>query len=125
VQTGLMRRWPQNLSVRRLIVIGALSVQDIEYLGSIDCEFELHLDSVAAENMYQLLERIGHCVKTLVIKDWCQFRIDNVYIPSDIILERVLAACPNLEQFEFNTSRSVVQDSRHDMPPSAFKNYRK
>lgn len=122
----MKRRWPQNLAVRHLMVIGALNVEDIENLRSIDCEFELHLDSVAAEHVYQLLERIGHCVKTLGIKDWwCRLRIGIVYTLNDIILERVLAACPNLEHFEFDTSRSVVQDSRHDMPPSAFKNYRR
>jgi hypothetical protein len=74
--------------------------------------------------MYQLLERIGQLVKTLVIGDMFQSRPTIGYIKSQIILERILAACPNLEHFEFSTSRAVVQDSRYDMPPSAFKNYR-
>jgi hypothetical protein len=125
IVSGLKRRWPKNLSVRRLEIIGSLSASDIENLSSIECELELDLDCVAAEHMYQLLERIGQFVKTLIIGNMFQVRPTVEYIKSQIILERILSACPNLEHFEFNTSRAVVQDSRYDMPPSAFKNYRR
>jgi hypothetical protein len=123
VETGLKRRWPKNLSVKNIEVIGSLNVNDIEYLSSIQGELILSLDCVAAENMYQLLERIGPLVKTLYIGDRYKSRRGIVYVRSDIIVERLLAACPNLEHFEFNTTRSVVQDDGYVLQPSAFKNY--
>jgi hypothetical protein len=104
--------------------LGSLSVNDIENLSSIECDLELDLNCVAAEHMYQLLERIGQYVKTLAIAEFCQKRPGVVYIKSEIIVERILAACPNLERFQFNSKRPVVQDDKYDLPPSAFKNYR-
>jgi hypothetical protein len=124
IVSGLKKRWPKNLSVRRLEIVGSLSPSDIENLSSIECNLELDLDCVAAEHMYQLLECIGQYVKTLIIGDMFQVRQSIEYIKSQIILERILAACPNLEHFEFNTCRAVVQDDRYDLPPSAFKNYK-
>jgi hypothetical protein len=124
VESGLKTRWPKNLSVRRLDIIGFLNVNDIEYLSSIECELDLNLDCVAAEHMYQLLERIGQLVKTLTIGNIFDFRQDIMFIRTEIILERILAACPNLEHFELKTKRWVVLDDRYDLPPSAFKNYK-
>jgi hypothetical protein len=83
VKGGLKRRWPKNLSVSGLEIVGWLSPSDIDYLGSIECELKLDMDCVAAENMYQLLERMGQYVKTLIIgkkyrysnmltRDWSQ-----------------------------------------------------
>jgi hypothetical protein len=111
------------LSVRCLEIIGWLSPSDIEYLGLIECELKLEMHCVAAENMYQLLERMGQYVKTLIIGDIYSHSTDIVYIKSDICVERILASCPNLVNFEFNTSREVVLDVGYDLPPSAFKNY--
>jgi hypothetical protein len=125
VESGIKTRWPKNLSVRHLLLIGSLSASDIDKLSSIECELDLNLDSVAAEQMYQLLERIGLFVKTLSIDEMYQMRPGIGYNNSEIIsLERILAACPNLEYFLFGTSRMVVQDYRYNMPPSAFKNYK-
>jgi hypothetical protein len=124
VESGLKTRWPKNLSVRRLDIIGFLTVNDIEYLSSIECELDLNLDCVAAEHMYQLLERIGQLVKTLTIGNIFDFRQDIMFIRTEIILERILAACPNLEHFELKTKRWVVLDDRYNLPPSAFKNYK-
>jgi hypothetical protein len=123
VESGLKRRWPKNLSVKRLEIVGSLNVNDIEYLSSIDFELELYMDCVEAEYMYQLLERIGHLVKTLTIENRFYDREDIGYARKDIIVERILTACPNLENFEFKTNRLVVQDDKYDLPPSYFKNY--
>jgi hypothetical protein len=128
VESGLKRRWPKNLSVTYLLIVGLLNVNDIEYLGSIDFKLELGMDCVAAENMYQLLERIGHLVKTLTIGNMYEDRQNIGYTRSDeIIVERILTACPNLENFEFKTNRPVVQDGKYDLPPSSsyFKQYQK
>jgi len=126
VEGGLKRSWPKNLSVRSLEVNGSLSLSDIENLSSIECELKLNLDCVAADQMYQLLERIGQFVKVLDIGEMiCRIRSGIVYIKSEIILERILAACPNLESLGFNTRRMVVQDKKYNLPPSAFKNYKK
>jgi hypothetical protein len=124
VESGLMRRWPKNLSVTRLEIVGSLNVKDIEHLSSIDFELELNMDCIPAENMYQLLERIGHLVKTLTIGNIHKYRLNIGYTGSDeIIVERILTACPNLEHFEFKTDRKVIQDDKYDLLPSAFKNY--
>jgi hypothetical protein len=124
VESGLKRQWPKNLSVKYLEIIGTLNVNDIERLSTINSNLKLSLDCVSAENMYLLLELIGQLVKILFIEDMHKERRGVVYVKSDIILERILTACPNLEHFEFNTNRTVVQDDRYDLPPSAFKNYR-
>jgi hypothetical protein len=125
VESGLRESWPKNLSVRSLSIIGSLNVNDIERLGAIECQLELTFDSVAAEQMYQLLERMGQFVKTLSINNDSSYRRpDIVYVKTEIILERILAACPNLEQFKINNNRAVVLDDGFDLPPSAFKNYK-
>jgi hypothetical protein len=109
-----------------LEVNGSLSLSDIENHSSIECELKLNLDCVAAEQMYQLLERIGQFVKGLDIDETiCRRQRGIVYIKSEIILERILAACPNLESLGFNTRRMVVQDKKYNLPPSAFKKYKK
>jgi hypothetical protein len=107
VEGGLRSSWPKNLSVRSLKIIGPLSPSDIENLSSIECELKLKL-VCNAEEMYQLFERIGHFVKVLDI-DEMKFRTCHHFSNSGIILERILAACPNLERLGFNTSRMVVQ----------------
>jgi hypothetical protein len=125
VESGLKRRWPKNLSVTRLEIVGSLNVNVIEYLSSINFELELCMDCVAAESMYQLLERIGHVVKTLTIENTFGFRRNTGYTGEDnIIVERILTACPNLEHFENKTDRFVVQDDKYDLSPPAFKNYK-
>jgi hypothetical protein len=125
VESGLKNRWPKHLLVTRLEIVGSLNVNDIEYLSSIDFELELNMDCVEAENMYQLLERIGHVVKTLAIKNEFGFRQNIGYTGEDnIIVERILTACPNLEHFEYKTDRFLVQDDKYDMSPPAFKNYK-
>jgi hypothetical protein len=123
VESGLRRRWPKNLSVKRLEIVGSLNVNDIEYLSSIDFELELYMDCVEAEYMYQLLERIGHVVKTLTIDNRFDYREDIGYARKEVIVERILTACPNLEHFEFKTDRKVVTDNKYDLLPSAYKNY--
>jgi hypothetical protein len=125
VESGLKRKWPRNLAVKRLELIGSLNVNDIERLSTINCELELDLDCVGAENMYLLLELKGSLVKTLVIGNTNNERRDVDYVKSEIILERILSACPKLENFEYKTSRTVVQDDEYDMQPSAFKNYQR
>jgi len=112
------------LSVKRLEIVGSLNVNDIEYLSSIDFELELYMDCVEAEYMYQLLQRIGHLVKTLTIENRFYDRGDIGYARKDIIVERILTACLNLEHFEFKTNRLVVQDDKYDLTPSYFKNFR-
>jgi len=107
VKSGLKRRWPKILYGGHLEIVGWLSPSDIDYLGSIECELKLDMDCVAAEHMYQLLERMGQFVKTLIIGN----KYRDSYMLSDVCLERILAACPNLVNFEFNISRAVVQDS--------------
>jgi hypothetical protein len=125
VESVLKKRWPKNLSVTRLEIVGSLNVNDIEYLSSIDFELNLNMDCVEAENMYQLLERIGHGVKTLAIKNKFGFRQNIGYTGEDnIIVERILTACPNLEHFEYKTARFVVTDDKYELLPSAFKNYK-
>jgi hypothetical protein len=109
------------LSVNKLHIIGSMGQNDIEKLSSIECNLTLRMDCVAVERMYQLLERIGRFVKTLTIGDMYKPRI--VYIESEIIVERLLVACPNLEHFDFNCNQPLVLDKRYDLPPSAFKNY--
>jgi hypothetical protein len=123
LEDGLKVRWPKKLSVQRLSIIGWLNPSDIDNLSSIESELNLELNCVGAEQIYQLLEHIGRLVKCLTIGDIFQVRKIIVYDNSDIILERILAACPNLERFQFLTSRSVIQDIRFNMPPAAFKNY--
>jgi hypothetical protein len=124
VASGLKRRWPKNLSVKKLEIFGSLSVNDIEYLSSIDCDLDLYLNSVRAEHMYQLLERMGQHVKSLTIADASDCNPEVVYNKSDIILERILSACPDLEKFVYKTSRKVVQDENYNLPPSAFRNFK-
>ena len=111
------------MSVMRLEIVGSLNVKDIEYLSSINFELELYMDCVEAEYMYQLLERIGHGVKTLTIENKSDYRQNIGYARKEIIVEQILFACPNLEHFEFKTDRLVVQDDKYDLPPSYFKNY--
>jgi hypothetical protein len=123
VESGLKKRWPKNLSVKRLEIVGSLNVKDIEYLSSINFELELYMDCVEAEYMYQLLERIGHFVKTLTIENKSDYRQNIGYARKEIIVERILTACPNLEHFEFKTDQFVVQDDKYDLQPSYFKNY--
>lgn len=85
------------------------------------------MDCVGAEEMYQLLEGgVGQYVKSLIIGDMYQVRKKEIVYDRSgiIILERILAACPNLQQFEYLTSRAVVFDDRYYLPPAAFKNYR-
>jgi hypothetical protein len=109
------------VSVECLTIVGWLNPSDIQNLSSIEChELDLTLDSVGAEQMYQLLEHIGRLVKFLGIIEDNEYKIKD---KSDIILERILAACPNLEVFELESSRNVIQDNRYNMPPAAFKNY--
>ena len=110
--------------VTRLEIVGSLNVNDIEYLSSINFELELCMDCVDAEYMYQLLERIGHVVKTLAFKNEFGFRRNIGYTGEDIIVERILTACPNLEHFEYKTDRFVVTDDKYELLPSAFKNYK-
>jgi hypothetical protein len=124
VESGLKRRWPKNLSVMRLEIVGSLNVKDIEYLSSINFELELYMDCVEAEYMYQLLERIGHFVKTLTIENKSDYRQNIGYARKEIVVERILTACPNLVHFEFKTDQFVVQDDKYDLPPSYFKNFR-
>jgi hypothetical protein len=125
VESGLAIRWSKNLSVTRLEIVGSLNVNDMEYLSSINFELELCMDCVEAENMYQLLERIGHVVKTLAIKNKFSFRRNIGYTGEDnIIVERILTACPNLEHFEYETDRFLVQDDKYHLSPPAFKNYK-
>jgi hypothetical protein len=112
------------LSVMRLEIVGSLNVKDIEYLSSINFELELYMDCVEAEYMYQLLERIGHFVKTLTIENKSDYRQNIGYARKEIVVERILTACPNLVHFEFKTDQFVVQDDKYDLPPSYFKNFR-
>jgi hypothetical protein len=112
--------------VKHLEIIGSwLNENDIENLCSIKFKLDLYLDSVAAELMYQLLASMGQHVKSLTIADASDWDPEVVYNKSDIILERILAACPNLENFEIQTRQKVVQDDKYYLPPSAFKNYQK
>jgi hypothetical protein len=108
--------------------MGLLNENDVEYLKSIKVKGELYLefDCIVTEQMYQLLEHsMGQFVKTLCISDFTyQSRQDNTFINDEIIVERILAACPNLETFRFNARRPVVQDDLYDLPPSAYKNYK-
>jgi hypothetical protein len=113
------------LSVQNLSIMGSLNVKDIECLSTIQgAGLDLFLHCVAAEQMYQLLERMGQFVQTLYIGDSCESRQDIVNINSDVIVERILAACPNLDNFHFYSRRAVIQDNRYDLPPSDFKNYK-
>jgi hypothetical protein len=120
VQRNLQARWPKNLSVRHLELRGFGSPSDIENLSSIECELDLNMDCVAAEQMYQLTERIGRLVKSLTIGSISAVKNED---HSEIILERILAACPNLEHFTFKICREVVLDDRYILEPSDFKNY--
>jgi hypothetical protein len=127
VESGLRRRWPQNLSVENLEISGSLDENDIEYLTCIKITHNLFLNCVVAEQMYQLLERMGRFVKLLLIGDHkyrYRLRQDIVFIKNEIIVERILSACPNLEVFAFKTSQPVVKDELYNLPPSAFKNYK-
>lgn len=124
MQSGLRKKWPKNLSVGRLIIIGSLNQNDIENLSTIKCEFDLYMDCVGADQMYQLLDLIGHHVKSLDIKDIFMRRCANDYINTPIILERILAACPNLKKFDFASCQTMVQDNKYNLPPAAFKNYK-
>jgi hypothetical protein len=124
VQSELKRSWPKNLSVKHLEIVGSLNENDIENLSSIECELDLNLDCVAAEQMYQLLECKGQLVKSLTIGNNYEERWDVQYDDSDIILERILIACPNLEHFKFQTDRLVIRDDKFNLRPSAFKNYK-
>jgi hypothetical protein len=125
VESGLKRKWPRNLAVKRLEIIGSLNVNDIERLSTINCELELDLDCVGAENMYLFLELKGYLVKTLIIGNTYNKRRYVDYVQSEINLERILSACFKLENFEYKTSRTVVSDDEHDMQPAAFKNYQR
>lgn len=125
MESGLKRKWPRTLAVKRLEIIGSLNVNDIERLSTINCELELDLDCVGAENMYLFLELKGYLVKTLIIGNTYNKRRHVDYVQSEIILERILYACPKLENFEYKTSRTVVSDDEHDMQPAAFKNYQR
>jgi hypothetical protein len=127
VESGLKKRWPENLSVKNLFIVGSLNVTDIEYLSTVQGELKLTLNSVAAEQMYQLLDHMGQLVKTLAIEDTHRSRFDGldiVNIHSDVIVERILAACPNLEHFECRHNQAMAQDDRYNLPPAAFKNYK-
>lgn len=128
LEGGLKVRWPRNLSVKCLIIVGSLSQKDIENLSTIECELYLNMDCVGAEQMYQLLELLGPLVKSLAIGDSWNIRKNVVYIKSDIIVERIFMACPNLVALNYNNytnsqHRQVVQDNQYNMPPAAFKNY--
>jgi hypothetical protein len=114
--------WPKNLCVKHLEILGALKESDLEYLSSIKFELELTLDTVLVGQMYQLLERMGRCVKSLTIANglYCSQKFN--YVKRKINLDRILAACPNLEKLEYKTNRRLVRDSKYDLPPSAFKN---
>jgi hypothetical protein len=129
VKSGLKRKWPKHLSVRSLRIDGSLTDNDVENLSSIKCELGLNLDSIAAEHMYQLLESgIGQHLKNLTIVDFVHFKGRRRGVEFDntgIILERILAACPKLEHFVLDIIRPLVQDNKYDLPPSAFKNYKR
>jgi hypothetical protein len=114
------------LHVGNLQIVGWLNESDMEKFDTIDFELQLKLDCVGAEQMYQLLERrLGRLVKSLLIGDKSpDVSEDVVCIHTEIILERILAACPNLEHFDFQSSRKTVLDSGYNLPPSAFKNYK-
>jgi hypothetical protein len=122
VEHGLKRRWPKNLCVRRLEILGSLRESDLEYLSSIEFELELTLDTVAVEQMYQLLESMGRFVKSLTIANGLYCSRKFLYVKRGINLERILAACPNLEKLEYKTNRKVVREDKYNLPPSAFKN---
>jgi hypothetical protein len=110
--------------VRHLEIKGPLSVNDVENLSSIECVLELGMSHVTVEQIYQLLESIGRCIKTLMIKNMqTMIWAPDVGIP--IIVERILAACPNLQHFDLMTDGKVAQDDRYVLPTSAFKNYQK
>jgi len=119
VKRGLRRSWPRNLSVKRLEIVGSLGARDIQHLGSIQCKLELEMYCVSAEKMYQLLERhIGWLVKSLLISDMYHW-VDNIkFKRSEINLERMLAACPNLEHFKLLTllQEVVLHDNYHMQP---------
>jgi hypothetical protein len=123
VERGLKRKWPKNLTVKKLEIIGLLSKKDISNLSTIECELELDMDCVASDQMYQLMERIGRFIKSLTIGNENKSRRDC--IKSEIILERILASCPNLEHFMLRTSRTVVQNPKYNLPFAAFKNYKR
>lgn len=111
--------------MKRLEIVGSLGARDIWHLGSIQCKLELEMYCVAAEKMYQLLERhIGRLVKSLLISDMYHWVEDVKFKRSEIILERILAACPNLEHFKLLTLlQEVVLHDKYQMQPAAFKNY--
>jgi hypothetical protein len=115
VESGLKSRWPKNLSVRKLFVRGSLTEHDIKCLSSIQGELQLEFYHVAPENMYQLVERMGQFVKSLEI---------GGIIYAAIIVERILTACPNLENFCIEICEEAVLDDKYDLPPLAFKNYK-
>jgi hypothetical protein len=113
--------------VRNLELIGGgMSPSNFENLSSIECELNLVMDSVAAEQIYLLTERIGRFVKSLTIGRIHIMEV-NYVIDGDnhceIILERIFAACPNLEHFTFRIGPVVILDDRYTLEPSAFKNY--
>jgi hypothetical protein len=98
-----------------------LNENDIDNLSSIECKLELSMNYVATEQIYQLLERIGGLVKSLTIGEYFT---GGVY-KWEISVERLLAACPNLERFRLDTREAVVQDDNYVLPLSAFKNYQR
>jgi hypothetical protein len=112
--------------VRNLELSGSGSLSNFENLSSIECELDLVMDCVAAEQIYLLTERIGRLVKSLTIGRIHIMEV-NYVIDGDnhceIILERILAACPNLEHFTFQIGPVVVLDDRYTLEPSDFKNY--
>jgi hypothetical protein len=111
--------------LKNLEIQGLLNENDIENLSSIECELNLKLDSVGAGQIYQLLERMGQYVKSLTIDGDAYYRARDIeYDDSSVNVERMLVACPNLENFRFPTDRQVVQDDKYNLPPSAFKNYK-
>lgn len=79
--------------------------------------------------MYKLLELgVGRFVKSLTIGDAYKSQRKFIYAKreADIILERILAACPNLECFEFKSKQMRLnQADLYKLTPAAFKNYQK
>jgi hypothetical protein len=120
IKKGLKLHWPKHLRVICLGIEGSLDASDIAHLSSINFDVDLQLEKVPAEVMYQLLEsKLGGRVTRLDII----FLEDHKTKCADVVLERVLAACPKLQHFMFFSRDPVVKDPKYDLPPYAFNNY--
>jgi len=114
-------KWPPNLTVEKLTLIGPISDKLLETIFCIPPENvrALVFDGVLPSSMYPVVEKFGQSVGHLVVKS-CAQSFDRRE-RQRLNLYRVLAATPSLQKFEFAVPLRLERSPHFDLTPQHFE----